>query len=158
VTVRTDLRPGDIGSIVRFHGVTYSRECGFDHTFEAYVAKPLAEFAISHSDRERIWIAERDGQLVGCIAIVAASPTVAQLRWYLVDPQVRGVGLGTRLLRDALEFCRQANYQSVILWTVNILTVAAQLYRSVGFQKVEENPGCRWGVDLVEEKYECRLV
>lgn len=157
VILRTDLRPGDIGAMVRFHGLTYAREYGFDHTFEAYVAKPLAEFACSASDRERIWIAERDGQLVGCIAIVAASPTVAQLRWFLVDPAARGAGLGKRLMNEALAFCRHCNYHSVILWTVSALTAAAHLYRSVGFQKVEEKPGRLWSVDLIEEKYECVL-
>ncbi len=157
ITCRTDLRPGDIGAIVRFHGLVYAREHGFDHTFEAYVAKPLAEFACSASDRERIWIAERGGQLVGCIAIVAAAPAVAQLRWFLVDPSARGLGLGRRLINDALAFCRDCKYQSVILWTVTALTTAAHLYRSVGFRKVEEKPGRLWGVDVIEERYECVL-
>lgn len=157
VAVRTDLRPGDIGAIVRFHGLTYSREYGFDHTFEAYVARPLAEFACSSSNRERIWIAERGGQLVGCIAIVAASQAVAQLRWFLVDPSARGLGLGRRLINEAIAFCRDCKYQSVILWTVSALTTATHLYQSAGFRKVEEKPGRLWGVDLVEEKYECVL-
>ena len=157
ITFRTDLRPGDIGAIVRFHGLVYAREHGFDHTFEAYVAKPLAEFACSASDRERVWIAERAGQLVGCIAIVAATADVAQLRWFLVDPSARGVGLGKRLINEALAFCRNCGYRSVVLWTVSALTTAARLYRSVGFRKVEEKPGRLWGVDLIEEKYECDL-
>src|SRR5437868_14584394 len=98
VSVRTDLRPGDIGAIVHLHGVLYAREYGFDATFEAYVAGPLAEFVRSGSPRERLWIAERDGRIVGCVAIVAASPETAQLRWFLVDPSARGMGLGRKLL------------------------------------------------------------
>src|SRR5262249_32181441 len=97
-TLRTQLRPGDVGAIVRLHGVHYAREHGFDATFEAYVAKPLADFVLTPSPRQRLWLAETDGELVGCIAIVAASAAVAQLRWFLVIPEARGHGLGTRLL------------------------------------------------------------
>src|SRR5579862_9126032 len=98
VAHRTDRRPGDIGAIVQLHGIIYAAEQGWDATFEAYVAGPLAEFVLSHTDRERLWIAERSGRTVGSIAIVAASPTTAQLRWFLLDPSVRGIGLGTALL------------------------------------------------------------
>ncbi len=155
--LRTDLKPGDIGAIVQMHGVLYAREYGFDHTFEAYVAGPLAEFACSASPQERLWIAERDGRIIGCIAIVAASPQTAQLRWFLVEPSARGTGLGKRLLHEAVAFCRDCDYQSIVLWTVSALTAAAHLYRSAGFKKVEEKPGRMWGVDVVEEKYELRL-
>src|SRR5438105_10043658 len=96
VTLRTALRPGDLGRIILLHGTVYARECGFDHTFEAYVAGPLADFARAPSSRERLWMAERDDALVGCIAIVAASAETAQLRWFLVDPGARGAGLGKR--------------------------------------------------------------
>lgn len=157
VTVRTELKPGDIGSIVRFHGITYAREYGFDYTFEAYVAAPLADFARSNSRRERIWIAEQGDRLVGCVAIVEHSPRVAQLRWFLVDPSCRGAGLGKRLLNEAVAFCRSTGYDSIILWTVDALTVATHLYRSVGFRRVEEKPGRQWGVDVVEERYEMNL-
>jgi N-acetylglutamate synthase-like GNAT family acetyltransferase len=152
--IRTELRPGDIGAIVQFHGLTYAREYGFDHTFEAYVAGPLADFACRHSERERIWIAERDERLIGCVAIVEMSPRVAQLRWFLVDASARGAGLGKKLLKDAIAFCRERGYDSVILWTVSTLTAAAHLYTAAGFAKVEEKPGRHWGVDVVEEKYE----
>jgi N-acetylglutamate synthase-like GNAT family acetyltransferase len=157
ITLRTDLKPGDIGAIVRLHGVTYAREHGFDHTFEAYVAGPLAEFARSASDRDRIWIAEQGDRLVGCVAIVAHSPQVAQLRWFLVEPSCRGAGLGTRLLNEAVAFCRASGYQSIILWTVSALVAAARLYHAVGFRKVEEEPGKQWGVDVIEERYELCL-
>jgi N-acetylglutamate synthase-like GNAT family acetyltransferase len=157
ITLRTELRPGDIGSIVYLHGVTYAREYGFDHTFEAYVAGPLAEFAKSASATERIWIAEQGDRIVGCVAIVAQSPQVAQLRWFLVEERCRGAGLGKRLLNEALAFCAASGYQSVFLWTVSTLTAAAHLYRSAGFQKVEEKPGRLWGVDVIEERHELHL-
>jgi GNAT superfamily N-acetyltransferase len=158
VTIRAHLQPGDIGYIVYLHGILYAREYSFDPTFEAYVAGPLSEFVLSASPRERLWIAERDGRIIGCIAIVAASEQTAQLRWFLVDPGARGTGLGKRLMNEAVTFAKSSGYTSVILWTVSALTVAAHLYRSAGFQKTEEKPGHVWGVDVVEEKYELLLT
>jgi GNAT superfamily N-acetyltransferase len=157
ITLRTELRPGDVGAVVYLHGITYARERGFGPTFEAYVAGPLAEFVRRGSGRERLWLAEQGAGLVGCVAIVAAAPETAQLRWFLVEPASRGRGLGKRLLNEALAFCRECGYADVILWTESVLTAAARLYRAAGFRKTEERPGRLWGVDLVEEKYELTL-
>jgi GNAT superfamily N-acetyltransferase len=157
ITLHTDLRPGDLGTIVSLHGTIYARERGFDSTFEAYVAGPLAEFVCSPSPRQRLWIAERDGRIVGCIAIVAASPLTAQFRWFLVEPSARGCGLGQSLLDEALGFCRECGYGEIFLWTESALTVAARLYQAAGFRKTAEKPGWMWGVDLVEERYERTL-
>jgi ribosomal protein S18 acetylase RimI-like enzyme len=158
ITLRTDLRPGDLGAVVSLHGALYARERGFGPTFEAYVAGPLADFVLAASERQRLWLAEQDGRLVGCIAIVAAGPRTAQLRWFLVDPTCRGVGLGRRLLDEALAFCRAIGYEVVVLWTESALAAAARLYQSVGFRKVEEKAGLLGGVEVVEEKYELRLA
>ena len=103
------------------HFVEAARERGFDATFEAYVAAPLAEFVKRGSERERVWLAEQDGRLVGSIAIVAASAALAQLRWFLLDPSVRGQGLGRRLMEEAIGFARHAGYAGVTLWTVSTL-------------------------------------
>lgn len=157
VTLRHDLRPGDLGTIVYLHGAVYAQEYGFDPTFEAYVAGPLAQFVLTHSERDRLWVAERSGRLVGCIAIVGAAETEAQLRWFVVDPSARGMGLGRRLLGEAVAFCAARGYESVFLWTVAALTAAAHLYRAAGFEKVEEQAGRRWGVEVVEERYLLRL-
>jgi GNAT superfamily N-acetyltransferase len=157
ITLRTHLKPGDVGTVIHLHGIIHHAECGFNPTFEAYVAAPLADFVRANSPRERLWLAEKDGRVVGCIAIVSASDNVAQLRWFLVDPEARGAGLGRRLIDESLAFCREKGYTSVILWTVESLKAAAHLYRSVGFTKTEEKPGRMWGVEVIEEKYELRL-
>lgn len=157
ITIRTDLRPGDLGSIVSMHGTLYARERGFDPTFEAYVAGPLARFVRCASTREGIWIAERGDALVGCIAIVAASEQTAQLRWFLVDPSARGTGLGKMLLGQAVAFSEECGYDEIILWTESVLTTAAHLYQSAGFRKTESKPGRMGGKDVIEEKYELRL-
>src|SRR5262249_30806362 len=128
ITLRTGLPPGDLGSIVYLHGVIYAHERGFDPSFEAYVAGPLSDFVRSGNERQRLWIAERDGGIVGCIAIVAAASRTAQLRWFLVDPRARGAGLGKRLLAEAVAFCRGSGYAEVMLWTESALTAAAHLY------------------------------
>ena len=157
VVLRSTMRSGDVDAIVAMHGSVYAREYGFDRSFEGYVAGPLAEFACRSSDRERIWIAESAGRILGCVAIVATSDGVAQLRWFLVDPAARGAGLGSTLIREAVAFARDRGYASVVLWTVSALKAAARLYRAAGFATVEERPGRHWGVDVVEEKYELRI-
>ena len=158
ISVRTDIRPGDIGAVVHLHGIVYAREFGFDHTFEAYVAAPLAEFARLGAPRERLWLAERDGRLVGCVAIVAAGAEVAQLRWFLVDPAARGAGLGRRLLTAAIEFSRESGYRRISLWTVSACADAGRLYRATGFRKVEEKPlQPGFGSHVIHERYEMAL-
>jgi ribosomal protein S18 acetylase RimI-like enzyme len=151
--LRDDLRPGDLGRLVWLHGTVYAQEYGFDLTFEAYVAGPLAKFVRQHSARDRLWIAQRGARIVGCIAVVGISATEAQLRWFLVDPAARGQGLGRALLDVAVRFCTTCGYESAFLWTVSALTAAARLYHELGFAKVEERPSHLWGVDVIEERY-----
>src|ERR1700722_16953049 len=92
ITIRTRVQPGDLGAVVQLHGKLYAREQGFNERFEAYVAGPLSNFVLKKSPSEQLWIAEREHELVGCIAIVEAAEETAQLRWFLVDPSARGVG------------------------------------------------------------------
>jgi GNAT superfamily N-acetyltransferase len=158
MNIQFGLKPGDAGEVVRWHGLIYHREYGFDQTFEAYVAGPLAEFIRRNGPREGIWIARQVDDFMGSIAIVEASADVAQLRWLLLRPEARGQRLGRRLSEKALDFCREQGYRRVILWTVDILPEAAGLYGSLGFVRTEAKPSARlWSRDLVEEKYELPL-
>src|SRR5262245_54138226 len=104
------LNPGDLGAIISLHGTVYAQEYGLDSSFEAYVAGPLADFATKGPDAGRLWIARCGDQIVGCIAIVGTSLTEAQLRWFLIHPAFRGLGLGKRLMQEAVEFCRSRGY------------------------------------------------
>ena len=151
--LRHDLRPGDLGTLVCLHGTICARECGFDTTFEAHVASLLGQFVQGRTDRDRLWIAEWEGRLVGSLAIVSHSERDAQLCWFLVDPSARSLGLGKRLLHEAVAFCRHWEYEYVFLRNFGVLAPAFRLIRSVGFQKVDERPNKRWGVALVEELY-----
>lgn len=159
VTVRYDLRPGDFGHVTAMHGVLYAKEYGWDHTFEAYVAETLAEFGRApRPGRDRLWLAECDGRLVGSIGIIGREDGAAQLRWFLVHPDVRGHGLGQRLVNEALAFCREAGYASVFLWTEARLTAAARRYMAAGFRKTEEKPPqAMWGTTIVEQRYDLTL-
>ena len=153
IAVRTTLREGDLDEIVRLHGTVYAKEFGFDATFETYVAGPLAAFGARRSRHERIWIAESEGRIVGCVAVVDAGTRIAQLRWYLVDPSVRGAGLGSTLLDEAIAFARKAGYRTIFLWTVSLLAAAARRYAAAGFLKVEERAVRHWGLHVIEEQY-----
>ena len=158
VALRFELRPGDIGHVVQRHGLIYAHEYGWDYTFEAYVARTLSEFAQRHDPaRERLWLAEIGGRTVGSIGIVTGEADAAQLRWYLVEPDCRGMGVGRRLIDEALAFCRATGRRRVYLWTVAGLDVAVHLYRAAGFALTESVPGDRFGTQLVEERYDLEL-
>lgn len=156
--IRIGLRPGDVDEIVRLHRTLYASEQGWNEEFAAYVEGPLREFAYRCSELERIWIAERDDRIVGCVAIVDAGNRVAQLRWLLVCPEERGLGLGRSLVAVAIAFCQHHGYLAVTLWTVDTLANAARLYRSFGFRLMEEYRSEIWGTSLVEQRYELRLA
>lgn len=156
--IRSNLQPGDIGYVIYLHGTLYRKEYGWDYTFEGYVAEGLAEFVLSFDARKDcLWIAEMDGQIVGSIGIVGESSSQAQLRWFLVHPTMRGRGVGRDLLDKALQFCRERGLESVFLWTVSDLKVAAHLYESAGFHKTEQKTHQIWGKTLTEERYDLSL-
>jgi GNAT superfamily N-acetyltransferase len=158
VSIRHELKPGDIGYLTYLHGTLYAMDCGWDHTFEAYVAGPLSEFAKSHTDREQIWLVEKEGALVGSIAIVQAAQDTAQLRWLLLHPDLRGLGLGRTLLEDAMSFCRKNGYHAMYLWTESKLSAADKLYGANGFQLAQEKTRELWGTVVTEQRYELQLA
>jgi N-acetylglutamate synthase-like GNAT family acetyltransferase len=157
ISIRHHLLPGDIGYITYLHAILYAPQQGWDHTFDSYVAIPLAEFAMRHSPQECIWIVEGQGTIMGCVAIVKFSEKEAQLRWLLLHPDLRGRGLGRRLVEEAASFCRNGGYSSVFLWTVSTLPVAARLYRSSGFRETEKVTRELWGSVVTEVKYQLEL-
>lgn len=159
IPIRHERRPGDLGRVISLHAELYTREYGFSIGFETYAVETVAEYLqLDRPDRDRVWVAEADGRLVGCIGILGREDGAAQLRWFLVDPSTRGQGLGRRLIAEALDFCRAAGYRSVYLWTVNGLEAAAKLYREAGFQKTETKPeAILWDVPLSEERYDLSL-
>ena len=158
VVIRPLGRPGDLGWVVLAHGEVYAAEFGWDVSFEALVARIVAEYAADHDPlREAAWIAELDGRRVGCVFCVAADDTTAQLRILLVHPDARGHGLGRRLTALCVDFARTAGYERIRLWTNDPLVAARSIYLGAGFQLVEEEPHNSFGADLVGQVYELDL-
>jgi DNA-binding MarR family transcriptional regulator/N-acetylglutamate synthase-like GNAT family acetyltransferase len=151
-------QPGDLGWVVHRHGVLYAQEYGYDETFEALVAEIVAKF-IRHfaAKRERCWIAERDGEVVGSVFLVAGSKTVAKLRLLLVEPSARGLGIGARLVRECVRFARQSGYKKILLWTQSELDAARHIYKKAGFHVVEKKRHHSFSKDLVAETWELAL-
>jgi ribosomal protein S18 acetylase RimI-like enzyme len=152
--LRHQTRPGDIGYLTHLHGITYAKEYGYDQTFEAYVADGLAEFIQSFSpDKDRIWLVETNDQIIGSIATVGHSKVEAQLRWFFVHPKYRGIGMGRKLLNDALRFCKERKYGTVFLWTTSELKAAQHLYTGAGFERTQKKTHRIWGRTITEERY-----
>ncbi|MFX1568020.1 MAG: GNAT family N-acetyltransferase [Promethearchaeota archaeon] len=151
-------KPGDIGYITHRHGVVYANEYQLDETFEAYVAKYMAQFIENYDhDREKIWIVENENEIIGSIAIVKVDEKTAQLRWLLVEPHERNKGIGKKLIKEALNFCKNHGYQKVILGTFSDLIVARSLYTKNGFRLIESKSHNIWGQNLTEEQWELNL-
>jgi GNAT superfamily N-acetyltransferase len=172
--------PGDLGWVIMAHGEIYAREYGWDTTFEALVARIVADFAAGQTDasdpadpadglgsaagqngagelRQRGWIAEVDGVRAGCVLCCAADGDTAQLRVLLVTPQARGLGLGARLVDEAIGFARAAGFGRMKLWTNHPLTAARSIYQSRGFTLVAEEPHHSYGAELIGQVYELDL-
>jgi GNAT superfamily N-acetyltransferase len=154
VTMRNELRSGDLGWIVERHGLLYADEFGWNIEFEAVVAEIVGDLVSGFDPaRERGWIAERAGRRLGCVFLENSTETTAKLRLMLVEPDARGSGLGKRLVAECVAFAREAGYESITLWTMSALVTARHIYRQAGFQLVGEEPGCYFGHEMVSETW-----
>ncbi len=159
ITIRTEIRPGDMGFITYLHGILYDREYGYDYNFERYVAVGFNEFLEHYDERkDRMWIVEDGGKIVGSVLIMGRSGEVAQLRYFILLPKYRGRGLGKKMMKLAMDFCKSAGYKSVYLWTTEELHAAAHLYTLFGFKKTRQVASSHWGKEVVEECYDTVLT
>lgn len=151
-------QPGDLGWVVQAHGELYAAEHDWDTSFEALVAKIVGDYAADHDPaREAAWIAELDGQRVGCVFCVKETDTTAKLRVLLVHPNARGHGAGNKLVEKCLAFARNAGYERIALWTVDGLTSARKIYEGHGFELVEKTPQHSFGHDVTGQRWERAL-
>lgn len=160
VEIRRQLRPGDLGEIVAFHGRIYSREHGVDPTFEAFVASSIAEAGARGwpGEREAVWIVERDGAFAGCLGLTDEGDA-GVVRWFVLDPAVRGRGVGRRLMDELVSRARDLGFELLRLETFSELRVAARLYRSYGFEVVSERTAPLWGRNSITfQQYELDLA
>lgn len=148
-------RPGDIGLVTQRHGELYAREYGWDERFEAMVAGILSRYIAEFKPaRERCWIAERDGEFLGCVFLMQKDTDTAQLRMLLVEPAARGTGLGRTLVDECIRFAQQSGYRKMVLWTNSQLGAARHIYQSHGFQLVREEPHDAFGDGSVGQYWE----
>jgi DNA-binding MarR family transcriptional regulator/GNAT superfamily N-acetyltransferase len=151
-------RPGDFGWIVKRHAELYAEEYGWTEPFEGVCAQIVADFANkSDLQRERAWIAEMDGENVGCVFLAADSPTLARIRLLLVEPKARGLGLGAHLVDECIGFARRAGYEKITLWTHSVLAAARHIYQKAGFKLTRSEERVSWSKPVVSEHWDLEL-
>ncbi|WP_234117720.1 bifunctional helix-turn-helix transcriptional regulator/GNAT family N-acetyltransferase [Clostridium hydrogenum] len=150
--IRT-YKPEDMDYIIKKHRELYEHEYGFSSIFGDYVEKYLYQFNKYYDKaKENIWIAEMNSSPVGVIAIAKVDNATAQLRWFLIEPKVRGKGLGHKLIKTAMDFCKEKKYNHVFLWTADVLKTARHIYSSYGFKLTESIDNTSWADKLVKEE------
>lgn len=152
-------RPGDMGFITYRHAVIYVQDYGLPSYFERDVGRIAADFLDTYDpDMERCWIAERDGNFLGSIALVKHKDVedTAMIRLLLVEREARGLGLGTKLVQQCVEFAKEAGYKQIRLWTLTQLTTARRLYKNAGFEILRTEPQDAWG-GVPKEEWELCL-
>jgi len=155
ISIRTTLQPGDLGYVIYRHGKIYGDEYGYGVSFESYVAGGLAEFYKNYDpSKDKVWIAEHNGVIVGFLLLMHREGNAAQLRYFYLEADYRGIGLGKKLMGLYMDFLRACNYKSSYLWTTNELPTAASLYKRAGFKLTEEKESTAFGKELKEQRYD----
>jgi N-acetylglutamate synthase-like GNAT family acetyltransferase len=144
-----------MGWVVQSNGSLYAKEYGWDETYEALVAQIVADFVKNYDSKKEVcWIAEKDGENIGCVFLVKESNQVARLRLLIVDPKARGLGVGKRLVDECTRFARQAGYKKIVLWTNSVLLAARGIYEKAGYKLVKSEKHHSFGHDLIGETWE----
>ncbi|HEX6224833.1 MAG TPA: GNAT family N-acetyltransferase [Chryseolinea sp.] len=155
VSIRTSLEPGDLGYVIHRHGKIYNEEYGYGVSFESYVARGMHEFHANYNaERDRVWVAEHNARIIGFLLLMHRDENVAQLRYFYLEPEYRGIGLGKRMISLYMDFLRSRKYKASYLWTTHELFAAAALYRREGFQLTEEKESTAFGKKLKEQRYD----
>ncbi|MEN2487798.1 bifunctional helix-turn-helix transcriptional regulator/GNAT family N-acetyltransferase [Flavobacterium sp. B11] len=158
ITYRHEINPGDIGYIIYLHGFIYGNESNFSNEFEKYVIKTFYHFLENYSpENDRIWMAEYNNKIVGCIAIQHQPENEAQLRWFLLDPSFRGLGIGKKLLNNAVDFCKEKKFKNVFLLTTSMQDKALEMYKMAGFKLTQSTEVNQWGKTFRDERYDLKL-
>jgi GNAT superfamily N-acetyltransferase len=157
ISIRTRPQSGDIGYVTYLHGVLYKKEYNYGIQFESYVAKGLSEFYEKYNpERNRIWACEHNDRMIGFLLLMDRG-RAAQLRYFLIEPEFRGLGLGSKLLNLYMDFLRECEYKESYLWTTHELSTAALLYKRFGYQLTEEKESTVFGKPLKEQRYDLVL-
>ena len=155
-TIR-EFEPGDASLVSHLHMIYYMKHYNFKGIFEHYVMKGISEF-LKNPNKSQLWIAVKENKIVGSIAIVNISDETAQLRWFIVDNEMQGRGLGNKLMDKAMDFCKENCYKKIFLWTFDSLDAARHLYKKHGFIPIETQENNEWSSNIIlEEKWELNL-
>ena len=158
ISFRTELRSGDIGYVTYMHGSLYHKEYGYGLSFENYVAKGLCEFYEKYNPkRNRIWACEHNDRMIGFLLLMERGEA-AQLRYFLIEPNYRGIGLGAKLMNLYMDFLRACGYKTSYLWTTHELSTAASLYKRHGFRLTGEKDSTAFGKPVREQRYDLILA
>jgi peptidyl-dipeptidase Dcp len=159
IKIRTELRPGDIGYVTYLHGKLYSTEHNFGISFESYVASGLHDFYQQYDKaKDRVWVCEHENNIVGFLLLMHRPGNAAQLRYFILLPEYRGIGLGRKLMNLFMDFFHEKGYRSAFLWTTSGLPAAAHLYKSKGFILTEEIDSTAFGIPLKEQRHDLILT
>ena len=155
IKIRTELKEGDIGYITYLHGILYKKEYNYSINFESYVAAGLHEFYENYDlSKDQAWICEHEEKIIGFLLLMHRENNTAQLRYFILTPEYRGIGLGRRLMELYMNFLKKKKYLSSYLWTTHELPAAAHLYKQYGFKLTEEKESVAFGKALKEQRYD----
>jgi ribosomal protein S18 acetylase RimI-like enzyme len=158
ITIRSELRSGDIGYVIYMHGNLYKKEYGYGISMEAYIADGFSEFYKNYDPKkDKVWVAEYENKIVGFLLLMHRENNSAQLRYFILDPKFRGMGLGKKMAGFYLDYLKEKGYRSSYLWTTNELYAAAHIYKSMGFKLTEEFESTAFGKLLKEQRYDLVL-
>ena len=158
INIRNQLQPGDLGYVIYLHGILYKTEYNYGIEFESYVAKGLLEFIENYNPaRDHVWICEHADQLIGFLLAMHRGDNSAQLRFFVLKPGYRGIGLGRKLMNEFLNFLQIKNYNHAFLWTTHEQEAAAHLYKNAGFNITQEMNSITFGKPLIEQRYDLHL-
>lgn len=158
VAIRHYLKPGDLGLVLWLHGDLYFKEYQYGLSFESYVASGLHEFYSNYQqDKDRVWVCEYNDMLIGFMLLMHRANNAAQLRYFILKPEFRGIGLGKVLMTQFMEFLSSKNYASAYLWTTHELPAAASLYKRHGFKLTQEKDSIAFGKPVIEQRYDLAL-
>lgn len=159
IKIRTEIRPGDLGYVIYRHGKLYGDEYNYGISFETYVGLGLHEFYKNYdTDKDRVWICEHDDKIIGFVLLMHRDNNTAQLRYFYLEPEYRGIGLGKKLMGLFMNFLKKKKYHSAYLWTTDELDTAVSIYTKYGFEITESKQSTAFEKPLNEVRYDLKNI
>jgi DNA-binding MarR family transcriptional regulator/GNAT superfamily N-acetyltransferase len=149
---------GDYGWLVHRQAMLFGAEYGADMGFEAFAAQEMAEFSrLGDRERAMCWIAEQQESIVGAAFVAPLSERAARMRLLYVEPDARGLGIGTMLVAQSIGFAQRAGYDTLTLTTCGVLNDGRRVFERAGLHCVATEPERRFGRNLIAQTWERKL-